>query len=125
MSTFCKWHVCAVRMAPTGCTLVLPPGNTKHPQIENKGLIGFDSQLVLIPRCRGQGDCPTLNARTESTIPVLAWTTTSRLAGTGNPIDRGLVPTLPALSPEHTWIIAKRLHFSHDNPLVVGMRGID
>lgn len=103
---------------------MVPPGNTKHPQTENKGFIGFVSQLALIPRCRARR-LPHAGVRTDFTIPVLAWTTTSTLAGTGNPTDRGLVPALPALSPKHTWIIDKRLHFWHDDPLVVGMRGID
>lgn len=32
---------------------------------------------------------------------------------------------MAALFAEHPRIIAERLHFPHDNPLVVGMRGID
>jgi hypothetical protein len=41
------------------------------------------------------------------------------------PTARGLVPALLALSPEHTQIVAEWLHFWHDDPLEVGMRGID
>ena len=35
-----------------------------------------------------------------------------------------LMPTA-ALFPEHTRIVAEQLHSSHDDPLGVGMRGID
>jgi hypothetical protein len=71
MSTFCKWPVCVVRIAPSGCYPVVPLGNTRHPQTENKGLIGFVSQLALVPRCRARR-LPHNGAGTESTIPVLA-----------------------------------------------------
>ena len=35
-----------------------------------------------------------------------------------------LLPAVAASFPEQTRITAERLHFSHDNPLVVGMPGL-